>query len=278
MKYWVIKICKNYCSVISISDPQISFNRLVCAKKWQKWDQKLLGPSRLAMHFLNLLIITSGYPIWYCCCWSRFHFPGWKCMTAQNPHCGELWWKKSSDDFTHQLIAQRQVDPVSLYYDGVGRHVLCLQHGILQVGSTLIKVPLIQAGTVLILSQLFKIDVLAQQTNTWSCWPVAIKDDRGMLRRALAKVEPHPTTREKLLTKLQIRWAQISQRAIQKRFRSTRRLRECTAKRDGHAHYWYHLSFFFMHPYLIELFCGSCLNMTLNHFLCVFVSQYSKLY
>ena len=33
---------------------------------------------------------------------------------------------------------------------------------------------------------------------------LSFKDDWGMLGRALAKVEPHPTTREKLLTKLQI--------------------------------------------------------------------------
>ena len=43
-----------------------------------------------------------------------------------------------------------------------------------------------------------------------------------MLGRALAKVEPHPTTTEKLLTKLQIQWAQISQQVIQKLFRSLR--------------------------------------------------------
>ena len=35
-----------------------------------------------------------------------------------------------------------------------------------------------------------------------------------MLGRAFAKVEPHPITREKLLTKLQNQWAQISQQAI----------------------------------------------------------------
>ena len=35
---------------------------------------------------------------------------------------------------------------------------------------------------------------------------------------------------------------------------------------------------FFMRPYLIELICGSDMNMMLNHYFCVFVSQYSKLY
>ena len=33
-------------------------------------------------------------------------------------------------DVPHQLIAQRQVGPVSVYCDGVGSHVLCLRHGV----------------------------------------------------------------------------------------------------------------------------------------------------
>ena len=33
-------------------------------------------------------------------------------------------------DVPHQLIAQRQVGPVSVYCDGLGCHVLCLRHGI----------------------------------------------------------------------------------------------------------------------------------------------------
>ena len=33
-------------------------------------------------------------------------------------------------DVPHQWIAQRQVGPVSVYCDGVGCHVLCLQHDI----------------------------------------------------------------------------------------------------------------------------------------------------
>ena len=45
-------------------------------------------------------------------------------------------------DVPQQYIAQRQVDPVSVYYDGMGCHVLC--------GSTLVTVPLQQAGTVAI--------------------------------------------------------------------------------------------------------------------------------
>ena len=33
-------------------------------------------------------------------------------------------------DVPHQLIAQRQVGSVSVYYDGMGYHILCLWHGI----------------------------------------------------------------------------------------------------------------------------------------------------
>ena len=33
-------------------------------------------------------------------------------------------------DVPHQWIAQRQVDPVSVYCDEMGCHVLCLRHGI----------------------------------------------------------------------------------------------------------------------------------------------------
>ena len=166
-------------------------------------------------------------------------------MTAQNSHCWELSWKKSSDDYTHQWIA-RLVGPVSLYCDGVWCHALCLRHYIIQYGSTLVKVPLLQTGTVVIWPQLFKCDVLPQQTNTCSVWPVAINGDWVMFGYALAKVEPYPTTRKKLLTKLQIQWAQMSQQAIHNLFRSMRRkLRECTTKRDGHPHYWSHFCNFF---------------------------------
>ena len=49
----------------------------------------------------------------------------------------------------------------------------------------------------------------------WLTCYVAVEDDWGMLRRALAKEEPQPIIREKLLTKLQIQWAHISQQEIQ---------------------------------------------------------------
>ena len=34
------------------------------------------GPSRLAMHFRDHLVITSGNPFWYSCSGFRFGFPG----------------------------------------------------------------------------------------------------------------------------------------------------------------------------------------------------------
>ena len=144
-------------------------------------------------------------------------------MIMHDPNCGELSWQKSSDDYTHQSIARQHVGPMSIYCDGVGCHVLCLRLGILHCGSTMVKIPLLQAGTVFIWPQLFKSDVLPQLTNTWSGWPVAIKDDWGMLGKALGKYGPQPTTREKLLTKLQIQWAQTSQQTIHKLFRSMRK-------------------------------------------------------
>ena len=95
------------------------------------------------------------------------------------------------------------------------------------------------------MTSVLKSDVLPKQTNTWSGWPVAIKDEWGMLGRALAKMELHSITREKLLTKLQIQWEKISRQVIKKLFRSMRGLRECTTKRDGHPHYWSHFCHFF---------------------------------
>ena len=66
--------------------------------------------------------------------------------------------------------------------------------------------------------------------------PDPLKDVRVMLGSTLAKMEPQPTKRGKLLTKL-IQWAQISHQAIPKLYRSIRRkLRECTTKHIGHSH------------------------------------------
>ena len=53
-------------------------------------------------------------------------------------------------DVPHQWIAQRQVGPLSVYCDGFGCHVLCLRHVIPVRGTTLVKVPLLQVGTVVI--------------------------------------------------------------------------------------------------------------------------------
>ena len=75
---------------------------------------------------------------------------------------------------------------------------------------------------------------------------------------------------------LQIQWEKFSQQVIQKRFRSMRRrLRECTTKRNGHPHYLSH----FCHAPLPD---WTDLWIWYEHdtwsFLCVSVSQYSKLY
>ena len=119
-------------------------------------------------------------------------------MTAQNPLCGELSWKKKW--WLHASMDNTTIGRprICTLWRGV---VSCVCGMTFLCGSTLVKVPLLQAGTVAIWHKLFKNYVLPQQTNTWSGWLVAIKDDWGMLGRALAKVEPHPATREKLLTK-----------------------------------------------------------------------------
>ena len=56
--------------VISISDPQIGVR--------EKNDRNAInscgGPSYLAIHLRNHLIITSGYPFCYCCSGFDFSF------------------------------------------------------------------------------------------------------------------------------------------------------------------------------------------------------------
>ena len=66
-------------------------------------------------------------------------------------------------DLPHQWIAQRQVHPVSVYFDRVGSRVMSCVCGIAFLyGSTLVKVSLLQAGTVAIWPQMFKCDVKPQ--------------------------------------------------------------------------------------------------------------------
>ena len=55
-----------------------------------------------------------------------------------------------------------------------------------------------------------------------------------MLGKSLAKVEPQPTTREQLLKKNQIQWAQVSQQATPKlNFSDRRREGYANAKPNG---------------------------------------------
>ena len=67
----------------------------------------------------------------------------------------------------HQWIAQWQVDPMSVYCDGVGV-MSCVCSMAFLCGSTFDKVPLLQAGTIAIRSQMFKSDVNPQQTNKFN--------------------------------------------------------------------------------------------------------------
>ena len=66
-------------------------------------------------------------------------------------------------DVPHQWIAQRQVGPVSVYcglYTVTGWGVVsCVCGMTFLCGSTLVKVPLLQAGTVVIWPQMFQSDV-----------------------------------------------------------------------------------------------------------------------
>ena len=39
----------------------------------RNWIKSCGEPSRLAMHLRDHLIITSGYPFWYCCTVDNFH-------------------------------------------------------------------------------------------------------------------------------------------------------------------------------------------------------------
>ena len=40
------------------------------------------GSPRLTMHLRNHLLITNGFPFWYCLSGSRSNLPGWLCTVA----------------------------------------------------------------------------------------------------------------------------------------------------------------------------------------------------
>ena len=75
-------------------------------------------------------------------------------------------------DFPHQWIAQWQVVSLSVYCDGAA--FLC--------SSTLLKVPLLQAGTVAIWPQMFKSEVKPHPTNKQIALP---EDPHGEMWRAV---------------------------------------------------------------------------------------------
>ena len=69
-----------------------------------------------------------------------------------------------SSDVPHQLTAQQQVGPVSVYYAGWG--VMSFVCGLAFLCHIeLVKKPMLQAGTTAIWPQMFKSNVKPQQTN-----------------------------------------------------------------------------------------------------------------
>ena len=125
---------------------------------------------------------TGSRPGWYgTLYWASDCWPPWQHQVERTLMCVEGRGRISRSGLTqdikmgscvfqcdvpHQWIAQRQVGPASVYCDGVGCHVLCLRHDISVCGSTLVKVPLLQAGTVAIWPQMFQSVVI--QTNKQS--------------------------------------------------------------------------------------------------------------
>ena len=72
-------------------------------------------------------------------------------------------------DVPQQWIAQRQVGPKSVHCDGLGV-MSCVCGMTILCGSTLVKVPLLQAGTVATWSQMFKATLNPnKQTNLLLC-------------------------------------------------------------------------------------------------------------
>ena len=67
LKYWVIKHAKIIAYHIHIRSTDQFKQVGVREKKLQNENNSCGGPSRLSMHLHDHLIITSGYPFWYCC-------------------------------------------------------------------------------------------------------------------------------------------------------------------------------------------------------------------
>ena len=69
-------------------------------------------------------------------------------MTEQNPHCRELPHKKVV--MTTHINGYYDVISAPCMYTVTGWGAMCLWYSILQFGSTFVKIPLLQAGTVVI--------------------------------------------------------------------------------------------------------------------------------
>ena len=66
---------KKWLNIMSMSDPQINLNRLGCVKKNDRNVINSGGSPCLTMHLHNHLLITSDYPVWYCCSRFRINLP-----------------------------------------------------------------------------------------------------------------------------------------------------------------------------------------------------------
>ena len=56
--------------------PTNQFNQVGVHVKNDRNEINSGGSLRLTIHLHNHLLITSGYPFWYCCSRSRFNLPG----------------------------------------------------------------------------------------------------------------------------------------------------------------------------------------------------------
>ena len=121
-----------------ISSPQTSLNMFGCAKK------------------MTEMRYVEGHCVWLWIC-MNFSF-GIAAVGSGFVFQDDNKWPhriRIVENFHERKIVMTkhiiwQAGAVFVYCDGVGCHVLCLRHGILQCGRTLIKALLLQAGTVVI--------------------------------------------------------------------------------------------------------------------------------
>ena len=91
------------------------------------------------------------------------------------------------------------------------------------------------------------------------------KDARDMLGSTLAKMEPQPTKREKLLTKIN----SVGKNQPSGNSKTLLIDSEKVTRMHNQTHWSFTVDFichFFTHPNLFKMICGSDMNMILNHF------------